>query len=522
MKLIRSKRLRLIPLMGLFALLVLYVAAFGWKAYVESQNNKNKFLELKRQSFIIGQTNASFLAVQTATAYYFLKPDEIRLSELDIKLRNLRKNANELSLYPLLSPSARQTVEDLLKTCLMAQTTVFSGQAELEESPLKKEMEQRASMELLESAISGCGDSIALLGTLASDDLNLWQINNSTLIFRTQISLFIFICLVILVLIVTTGIVERMIRRSLRTLSEGTRELRNGNLNFRFKEITPDEIGGVKYDFNLMARKLETQSNELRKANEELRSQAEKLIEAHQHKDRFLSNMSHELRTPLNSIIGFSELIEARSELLPPEKMKGYASRILTAAEHLLSLITSLLDLAKSGAGTLKPVPSDFDLAFAVNEITEILQPLADKKALFLKTDLPDSLPVRADPRMLKQILINLVSNAIKFTEQGGITIRLSKDSNEHTPVVLSVEDTGIGIPESEHIHIFKDFHRVDNGAAHLVEGVGIGLALSKRLAALHEGNISFTSCYGKGSTFTLTLPASLRQSVPDQTTKNS
>lgn len=310
------------------------------------------------------------------------------------------------------------------------------------------------------------------------------------------------------ILLTTLGfaLIGRAMRNSMRSLTEGTRALRSGDLTFRFQDITPDETGMVKYDFNIMAHRLASQAGNLRKANEELRKQAEELLAAHQHKDRFLSNMSHELRTPLSSIIGFAELIGERADRLDREKFKSYAARILTAAEHLLDLITSLLDLAKSGAGVLKAVPVDFDMANAVRETAALLRPLAEKKGLEMHVELPDELIVRADPRMIRQIFINLLGNAVKYTKEGSVSVSLKKEDGQ---AVLSVADTGIGIPEQEHDKIFTDFHRVDNGPDFMTDGVGIGLALSRRLAALHSGTITFTSTYGEGSVFTFAFPVS-------------
>ncbi len=326
---------------------------------------------------------------------------------------------------------------------------------------------------------------------------------NLSMLIRTIVKGSFFLLLFTLVLLSGYMLISRHLRKALQTLRDGTKELRTGNLEFRFKKITPDEIGEVKYDFNMMARRIEQQSGELRTANRELREQAEKLIEAHQHKDRFLSNMSHELRTPLNSIVGFSELIEARAEKLSPEKLKGYAGRILTAASHLLSLITALLDLAKSGAGTLKAVPAEFDLTFAIREMCDMLTPMAEKKGLTVHAEIEDGLYLNADARMIRQIFINLFSNAVKYTFSGSITIRLYQTEQSY---VLSITDTGIGIPQSEQKHIFQDFHRVESAAKLVVDGVGIGLALSRRLAVLNRGTLRFTSTEGSGSTFTLEL----------------
>lgn len=296
----------------------------------------------------------------------------------------------------------------------------------------------------------------------------------------------------------------RVLKASLQSLSGGTREFRNGNMEYRFRDITPDEIGQVKYDFNIMAHRLSAQAKTLQSANLELRDQAEKLIAAHQHKDRFLSNMSHELRTPLSAIIGFSELLSDRAEKLTPEKIRSHAGRIQTAAQHLFDLIVALLDLAKSGAGVLKPVFSDFDMAAAVREAASFLIPQAEKKSLAVHLNLPDTLMVHADQRMIKQIFLNLFGNAVKYTPSGSVTVSLAE---ENGAAVLTVADTGIGIPASEHRNLFTDFYRVDHGPGFLADGVGIGLALSRRLAALHGGEITFESEEGRGSTFYFRCP---------------
>ncbi len=311
--------------------------------------------------------------------------------------------------------------------------------------------------------------------------------------------------LLVAVGIVLTGLwrLGRLQQNTLRTMCEGTKALSRGDLEYRFKDITPDEMGQLKFDFNAMARQLQKQAEELHQANRELRKQAKNLQEAHRHKDRFLSNMSHELRTPLNSIIGFSELLEARAGKLPPEKQEAYAKRILTAAGHLLDLITALLDLAKSGAGKLVPSPVELDLSRTILEMCDILAPLAERKKLEVKQEITPGLQIMADARMVRQIFINLFSNAVKYTERGCITVRvLEKDSAP----LLEIEDTGIGIPEKDQPKLFQDFYRVESADINAVEGVGIGLALSRRLAALNNAELSFTSREGLGSAFTLSF----------------
>lgn len=374
--------------------------------------------------------------------------------------------------------------------------------------------ERREVSALLNAMLSSAAGTLRLMENASAEDLRAHSKPGRGFFVRAGWYFLLFLIFSALFLLAGFFLITHQIRRALKTLSIGTRELRTGNLDYRFREITPDEIGQVKYDFNLMARRIEKQSGELLAANAELRTQAEQLIEAHQHQDRFLSNMSHELRTPLNSIIGFSELLETRAGHLTTEKQRTYAKRILTAAEHLLALITSLLDLAKSGAGTLRALAVEFDLSSAALEVCSLLAPLAEKKGLTLETDIEKGLFLNADPRMIRQILINLLGNAIKYTLTGGVKVRLK---NSPASCLLEVEDTGIGIPAEEQGNLFRDFHRVGNAARIAVDGVGIGLVLSRRLAALNHASIRFVSTEGKGSTFTLELPpAAPKNAVTD------
>ena len=383
-----------------------------------------------------------------------------------------------------LSPEFRQTVSGMEKTADRIRETGLSP------SVFEHFTEAERQISFLESQQ---GEAAARLsGQLQR---SYWSLAAGLLLFFLFSFLFVF---------GSFALMGRVLKSSLQSLGSGTREFRNGNMGYRFREITPDEIGQVKYDFNIMAHRLSAQAKSLQSANLELRNQAEKLIAAHQHKDRFLSNMSHELRTPLSAIIGFSELLSDRAEKLSPEKIRSHAGRIQTAAQHLFDLIVSLLDLAKSGAGVLKPVFSDFDMAAAIRESAALLIPQAEKKSLVVHLDLPDALMVHADQRMIKQIFLNLFGNAIKYTSSGSVSVSLAE---ENGTVILSVADTGIGIPESEHRNLFTDFYRVDHGPDFLADGVGIGLALSRRLAVLHGGEITFESKEGQGSTFRFRSP---------------
>nr|HPN84795.1 HAMP domain-containing sensor histidine kinase [Victivallales bacterium] len=335
------------------------------------------------------------------------------------------------------------------------------------------------------------------------EQAGLWQRQSLFFFSRLQYLLVTFFILTTLFIVLSSSYSGFLLKKYLSMLSEGTKEISSGNLKYRFGGIEPDEMGSLMADFNSMAGRLEKQTFELREINKKLEEKARQLIEANLHKDRFFANMSHELRTPLNSIIGFSELNIER-KYYPKENLVENSKKILSAAEHLLDLISGLLDVAKADAGVLVPNPEEHDIAVTLNNVIEMLRPLAERKNLYLLLEKSESILFSYDDKMMRQIIINIVSNAIKFTHQGGIRLRLF---SEEDSVLIEVEDSGIGISKNDQNKIFNDFHRVESGLTSNYEGVGLGLALSRRLVRLHGGEISLSSSPGKGSLFSVKLP---------------
>ena len=230
------------------------------------------------------------------------------------------------------------------------------------------------------------------------------------------------------------------------------------------------------------------------------------LIEANRHKSVFLANMSHELRTPLNAIIGFSELLtDAREGQFDEATRKRFLGQIVTSGKHLLGLINDILDLSKVEAGQMELRLSTVSVQEAIDQVTQTVEPLVSKKNLKLLTSVTGAGDVLADGGKLKQMLLNLVSNAIKFTpENGTVTIATLRTKDR---IEISVADTGIGIADADQKQIFHEFHQIDQGPGRKHEGTGLGLALTKRFALLHGGDVRVTSRVNKGSVFTLILP---------------
>lgn len=231
------------------------------------------------------------------------------------------------------------------------------------------------------------------------------------------------------------------------------------------------------------------------------------LVKANRLKNEFLANMSHELRTPLNGILGFTELMADEKAGPLNSTQKEFCNYTLTSGHHLLQLINDILDLSKIESGRMELHAEHFDVKTAVDEVMVVAAQLASKKAITIEQQL--SLPfktVMLDRQKFKQVLFNLVSNAVKFTQDGG-HVSIHIDTESPTVLRARVRDSGIGIKPEDLGRLFVEFQRLDTGRGPDQEGTGLGLALTKRLIDVQQGRISVESEWGKGSLFTVLLP---------------
>ena len=254
-----------------------------------------------------------------------------------------------------------------------------------------------------------------------------------------------------------------------------------------------------------------TERKQIEHALEAAKSAAEKANHA---KSDFLSSMSHELRTPLNAVIGFAQMLQLNHDRTLTEKQKDYSQNIVSAGHHLLNLVNEVLDLAGIEAGRLRLSIERVAVRDALKRVHATMLPLAEKNSVTLELQLPDGIgDVRADDLRLRQILINLASNAIKYNRAGGkVVLSAVPESGER--IRFAVADTGIGISAENQARLFEPFERL--GAEHtIVEGTGIGLALTRKLVEAMEGTIGFSSKLGAGSTFWIDLPAEAGAAMP-------
>jgi GAF domain-containing protein len=238
---------------------------------------------------------------------------------------------------------------------------------------------------------------------------------------------------------------------------------------------------------------------------EEIQDKSRQVEEASKHKSQFLANMSHELRTPLNAILGYTELIIDGIYGEAPEKMRTVMERVQSNGKHLLGLINDVLDLSKIEAGQLVLSIQDYSIKDVVHGVYSAVEPLANSKKLAFKIDVPANLPpARGDDRRLTQVLLNLVGNAIKFTDAGEVAVKAAASNGAYT---ISVRDTGPGIAETDQAKIFDEFQQADSTQTKAKGGTGLGLAIAKRIIEMHGGKLWVESSLGAGSTFSFTVP---------------
>jgi signal transduction histidine kinase/CheY-like chemotaxis protein/HPt (histidine-containing phosphotransfer) domain-containing protein len=253
----------------------------------------------------------------------------------------------------------------------------------------------------------------------------------------------------------------------------------------------------------IVTQRINSADRSREQALDEARAAKDAAERASRAKSEFVSRMSHELRTPLNAIIGFGQLLE--SEPLPPSQM-GYVKLINSSGNHLMELINAVLDHAKIESGNLTLEAIEFDLADIVESVSSIVLERANTKGLIFTADISPNLPPRliGDPTRLRQVLINLLVNAVKFTEQGAVTLRIGVDNND---LIFSIRDTGIGMDKHAVSRLFQPFAQADDSITRKYGGTGLGLMISKELVAAMGGSIEVDSAPGAGSCFWVRLP---------------
>jgi signal transduction histidine kinase len=309
-------------------------------------------------------------------------------------------------------------------------------------------------------------------------------------------------------------IIRYVIVKPVKHLKEVSEAIATGELNIRSEIQTGDEFEDLSHAFNRMLRNLTNIQDRNKKLITDLDRKVDELarvnmalFESNRLKSEFLSTMSHELRTPLNSIIGFSEQLLSAENLT--EKQHRYAGHIMTSGQRLLALINDILELAKLEAGKMRLHPEPLQPATVCEHAAAMFRPQAEKKNIDLKVIADaNGPPVRQDAGKLHQILTNLISNAVKFTPEGGrVTVKAAADGND---LVFTISDSGVGISPEEQELIFEKFRQAANPMTREQGGTGLGLSIVRELAKLLRGDVTLHSELGRGSTFTVRVAARL------------
>ena len=300
----------------------------------------------------------------------------------------------------------------------------------------------------------------------------------------------------------------------IQALRIGAARIGSGDLGQRITIKTGDELEALADQFNDMAGQLQESyaglEQKVEQRTREVEEKSRQLEMASQHKSQFLASMSHELRTPLNAIIGLTEMMVTNAARFGTEKAAEPLRRVQRAGTHLLGLINQVLDLSKIEAGKLELSPESVNLTPLIDEVIGTARQLAEQNKNHLVAESQENLgPLIVDPMRLRQILLNLLSNACKFTKQGEVTLHVKKVVNGRNWIEFAVADTGIGMTPVQQAKLFEEFTQADSSTARQYGGTGLGLAITRKLARMMGGDVTVTSEPGKGSVFTVRLPGS-------------
>ncbi len=304
---------------------------------------------------------------------------------------------------------------------------------------------------------------------------------------------------------------------TVRGLEQAAKRMSSGDMSGAVDLPNQDELGLVVNSFNTIALRLQESHRKMEQAAKHAEGMALAAETANQSKSQFLANMSHELRTPLNAIIGYSEMLQEEAEDMGEKHFVADLQKIHGAGKHLLGLINDILDLSKIEAGKMEIYLETFDIREVIQDVNSTIQPLIHKGQNRLDIRLADSVgEMRSDLTKVRQILFNLLSNASKFTEHGTITLSVERsfDAANKEWILFRVKDSGIGMTPEQLDKLFQAFTQADASTTRKYGGTGLGLTISRRFCELMGGDIQVESEFGKGTTFSVRLPAKVEEQV--------
>ncbi len=455
--------------------------------------------------------------------------ENIRLNQLRLLVRAslLIKNNNVLGIVES-DLNLQHTINDALE--LSKYLHLHAKNISPSEHVFKKR-----SLELLISRFHSIHQSIRLnelvVDDLVSQELDLALHRQKTIRYIFLVLLGVVSITSAIIILVFTRNLNRLIILPLGKLAQAAKDVAQGMLYRHVNISSNDEMGLLATNFNQMTNSLLEMKQKLETTNQQLASKVEERTadlrdallaaeSANIAKSAFIANMSHEIRTPMNAIVGFSELLLSKSGDLT-DKQKSHLAKITDASDHLLSIINDILELSKIEAGKLQLEHIEFDGSDVLEKVASLFGERLQEKGLVFHIEVPH-VPFKfiGDPIRLSQMLINYLSNAVKFTEKGSITLRarVMEETDQDLLVRLEVEDTGMGISPEDQSRLFTAFEQADNSITRKHGGTGLGLAITKHLAELMGGEVGVESTPGQGSTFWFTARLGKGQMQSDQT----
>jgi signal transduction histidine kinase len=475
----------LVAFLSMVALLVV-LGAVGLGVLRDAHRRTNGLIELQRKITVYRQVQQDTTTQLYDVSSALLLSDERaltaalrRLNQFDYDLERLQfVTAEDVAL----SGQVRQTydqfvgiVTQVVQLYLAGRSTEARQIQSLQAAPLADRLE-RLTNQLVNRA------EAEMLASITTE-------RQSYAI--SQMVVITFVCGSVLLALLLGYVISWSLIGPVTEIEGRLRQIAEGDFSQRVPVTNRDELGALAADVNRTCEKLGRLYEQLETAN--------------RHKSEFLANTSHELRTPLNAILGYTELVldEIYGEV--PEKIREVLERVQSNGRHLLGLINDVLDLSKIEAGQLTLSIGEYSMKDVVQTVIAATEALVAEKKLTFTTIIADDLPTaEGDERRITQVLLNLVGNAIKFTESGGITVNAASADGAFQ---IAVVDTGPGIAPKDQQLVFEEFRQIDSSSTRTTGGTGLGLAISKRIVELHGGHIWVESELGHGSTFRFTLP---------------